>query len=243
MENYYCLSARSRKRILFMTFVKSWKWTFPSLLVATLAYILLHDVLKASHFNALLTLLTSFSLFAVVKYKNKLDKKKFFSFQICYALATSVILFWMMITLGFIKFTIFLSLALVLFLISPLINHLRLPFISSREKIIAMIYILIILALIADLIAAFFDIFTCHFASFVFCFGFMLLNALELKQMDKELQYGLTKTDIKNLTDNWSFDMFINFIGMIYYFEAVRLVAKMILSSQNPKIPEKAVSF
>ena len=229
MENYYFwLSAFSRKKILLRTFVKSWKWTLPSLIVAGLGYFLLYDILKASHFNAFLSLLTSLSLFAVVKYKDKLKKKNIFLFRASYTAATGIILFWMLIALGLPKLGILLSLALVLFFISPFLNYL--PFKLSKERIMLTILALIILSLVIDFINSFNGDFTCRFAAFAFCFGFMLFNALELKQMDKDLQYGLTKADIKRMTDDWCFDLSVNFLGMICFAEAVRLVAKMIFN-------------
>ena len=235
MENYYFwLSAFSRKKILLRTFVKSWKWTLPSLIVAGLGYFLLYDILKASHFNAFLSLLTSLSLFAVVKYKDKLKKKNIFLFRASYTAATGIILFWMLIALGLPKLGILLSLALVLFFISPFLNYL--PFKLSKERIMFTIWILIILALGIDFINSFNGDFACRFASFAFCFGFMLFNAYELKQMDKDLQYGLTKEDIKKMTDDWCFDLSVNFLGMICFAEAVRLVAKMIYVTPDKKI-------
>ena len=239
MENYYFwLSAFSRKKILLRTFVKSWKWTLPSLFVAGLGYFLLYDTLKASHFNALLSLLTSFSLLAVVKYEDKLKKKNLF--RASYIAATSIILFWIMIALGLPKFGILLSLALVLFFISPFLNYL--PLKLSKDIIILIIFALIMLALIIDFIFLFNGDFTCRFAAFAFCFGFMLFNAFELKQMDKELQDGLTQEELKKMTDNWCFDLSVNFIGMIYYAEAVRLVAKIISNVPVKQKIKKAAS-
>ncbi len=239
MENYYFwLSAFGRKKILLRIFVKSWKWTLPALLAAGLGYFLLHDTLEAAPFNALLSLLTSFSLFAVVKYKDNLQKKNLF--RASYMAATSIILFWIMISLGLPKFGILLSLALVLFFISPVLNYL--PLKLSKEKIMLPIWALIILSLVIDFINLFNGDFTCRFASFAFCLGFMLFNALELKQMDKDLQYGLTKEEIKKMTDDWCFDISVNFIGMICFAEAVRLVAKMISNVPVKQEIKKAAS-
>ena len=239
MENYYFwLSAFGRKKILLRTFVKSWKWTLPALLAAGLGDFLLHDTLKAAPFNALLSLLTSFSLFVVVKYKDKLQKKNLF--RAAYTAASAIILFWIMISLGLQKFAILLSLALVLFFISPVLNYL--PLKLSKEKIMLPIWALIILSLVIDFINSFNGDFTCRFASFAFCLGFMLFNALELKQMDKDLQYGLTKEEIKKMTDDWCFDISVNFIGMICFAEAVRLVAKMISNVPVKQEIKKAAS-
>lgn len=241
MENYYfCLSAFGRKKILLRTFVKSWKWTLPSLLVAGFGYFLLNDTLKGLPFNAFLSLLTSFSLFAVVKYQDKLKKKNLFLFRATYMATTSIILFWMMIPLGLPKFGILLSLALILFFISPFLNYL--PLKLSKESILLAIALLIILAIILDFINSFNGDFSCRFISIAFCLSFMMFNALELKQMDKNLQYGLTKEEIKKMTDDWCFDMSINFLGMICYAEAVRLVAKIISLAPSKKTFEKATS-
>lgn len=241
MENYYfCLSAFGRKKVLLRTFVKSWKWTLPSLFVAGLGYFLLYDTLKASPFNAFLSLLTSLSLFAVVKYKDKLKKKNLFLFRASYMTATSIILFWIMIALGLPKFGSILGLALVLFFISPFLNYL--PLKLSKETIMLTIGALMILALIFDFINSFNRDFSFHFVSFAFCFSFMMFNAMELKLMDKDLQYGLTTEGIKKMTDDWCFDMSINFLGMICYAEAVRLVAKMISLDPSKKTFEKATS-
>lgn len=241
MENYYFfLSAFSRKKILLRTFVKSWKWTLPSLLVAGLGYFLLNDTLKASPFNALLSLLTSLCLFAVVKYKDKLQKKNLFLFRASYMAATSIILFWVMIALGLPRFGISLSLALVLFFISPFLNFL--PLRLSKERVMLAIVALIILSLIIDFICVFNGDFTCRFAAYAFCLGFMLFNAFELKQMDRDLQYGLTKEEIKKMTDDWCFDISVNFIGMICFAEAVRLFAKIISNVPVKREIKKAAS-
>lgn len=241
MENYYfCLSAFGRKKILLRTFIKSWKWTLPSLLVAGLGYFLLYDTLKVSPFNALVSLLTSFSLFAVVKYKDKLKKKNLFLYRAFYMAATSIILFWIMIALGLPKFGILFALALVLFFMSPFLNYL--PLKLSKERILLAIGVLVILAIILDFINSFNGDFSCRFISFAFCFSFMMFNALELKQMDKDLQYGLTQDEIKKMTDDWCFDISINIIGMICYAEAVRLVAKMISIAPSIKTFQKAAS-
>ena len=241
MENYYFwLSAYSRKKILLLTFIKSWKWIAPSLVGAFLGYLLLHDALEACHFNAFLSLITSFSLFAVVKYKDKLEKKKFFSFRPCYMIATSVILFWMMITLGLQKFGMFLGVALILFFISPLLNYL--PFKLSQAKITLCALFLIGFALVIDFIISLFGNFNYLFISVAQCFIFMLFNAFELKHMDDDLQYGLMQKEIKEMTDNWSFDLAVNFIGMIFFAETVRLVSKIISALQNAKEIKKAVS-
>ena len=208
MENYYFwLSAFGRKKILLRTFVKSLKWTLPSLFVAGLGDFLLHDILKASPFNALLSLLTSFSLFAVVKYQDKLKKKNLF---------------------------------LVLFFISPFLNYL--PMKLSKERIMLAIMALIILSLVIDFICVFNGDFTCRFAAYAFCLGFMLFNAMELKQMDKDLQYGLTKEEIKKMTDDWCFDISVNFLGMICFAEAVRLIAKIAANVPVKKEIKKAAS-
>ncbi len=241
MENYYFwLSAFGRKKILLRTFVKSLKWTLPSLFVAGLGDFLLHDILKASPFNALLSLLTSFSLFAVVKYQDKLKKKNLFLFRAYYMATTSIILFWIMIAIGLQKFGILLSLALVLFFISPFLNYL--PMKLSKERIMLAIMALIILSLVIDFICVFNGDFTCRFAAYAFCLGFMLFNAMELKQMDKDLQYGLTKEEIKKMTDDWCFDISVNFLGMICFAEAVRLIAKIAANVPVKKEIKKAAS-
>lgn len=241
MENYYFwLSARRRRNVLLLTFIKSWKWTLPSLLIASIGYLLLHDYLEASPFNAFFSLVTSFSLFAVVKYKEKLEKKKLFIFRACYMATTGIILFWIMIALGLLNFGYFLSLALVMFFISPFLNYLPLKF--SKEAIMLITVALIFLSLIIDFILSFFGDFACHYIAFSFCFGFMLFNAWELKKMDKELQDGLTQEELKKMTDNWCFDLFVNFIGMIYFAEAVRLVAKITSIVPQQKGIKKAVS-
>lgn len=241
MENYYFwLSARSRRKLLLVTFIKSWKWIFPSLIGAWAGYLLLYDVLKASHFNAFLSLMTSFSLFAVAKYKDKLEKKNIFLYRLCYMIATSIILFWMMIALGLQKFGMLLGFALILFFISPLLNYL--PFKLSQPKISLCALFLIGLALVVDFIISFYGNFNCRFISAVLCFIFMLFNASELKNMDSELQYGLMQKEIKEMTDNWSFDLAVNFIGMIFFAESMRLVSKVISNLPKTKAIKKAAS-
>lgn len=232
--------AFSRKKFLLRTFVKSWKWTLPCLCGAWLGYFFLHEGLKAFPFNAFLALLTSLSLFAVVKYKDKLEKKGIFVFRASYMAATTIILFWIMIALGMPNFAGLLSLALVLFVLSPFLNYL--PFKLSKQIIMLVILGLIILSLLIDFICIFKGDFTCRFAAFAFCLGFMLFNAAALKQMDKELQDGLTKENVKKMTDNWCFEMAVNFIGMICYAEAVRLVAKMISTVPPQQDVKKVVS-
>ena len=45
---------------------------------------------------------------------------------------------------------------------------------------------------------------------------------------DKFLQKGLMEEEIQTATENWCFDMFGNFIGMIFFSESVRFISKLV---------------
>lgn len=235
MENYYFwLSAQQRRNILLRTFVKSWKWTAAALALACSLYALLHNILHDFAFFYLTSLLTSFSLFFVILYKDKFKKQLLF--RLSYTAATGIILFWILLALEPAKFFLFLFGAVILFVISALFN--LLPWKLSQFKIQLMVIPVIALAVILGFVLLLFNINGFYIFSGVFCLLFMLFNAEELSKMDKMLQNGLTSADIKKMTDDWCFDMFGNFIGMFFYPEAVRILSKVkSLSTSSQAVP------
>ena len=226
MEKYYWFSARDRRKILLQTFVKSWKWILCSVIEALVLYFLFYNLLKNAPFAYLLSLLTSLSLFWVVVKKEKLLQKSVFCFRCCYVAATGVIVFWMMFFNGLLCFALFLLLATLLFLISPWLN--KLPFDLTESKVKQSVFVCILCFMVINFVLVMLNISQSIFSATTFCLIFMFFNAMELKQMDKFLQKGLMEEEIQTATENWCFDMFGNFIGMIFFSESVRFISKLV---------------
>lgn len=234
MEKYYWLSACDRRNVLLQTFVKSWKWIMWSIFGAFILYFLFDNLLKNSPFVYVLSLLTSLGLFLVTLKKDKLLQKSVFCYRFCYVAATSVILFWMLLFNGVLCFFLFLGLACLLFFASPLLN--KLPFELSEKKVLRLVFLIILCFLFINLGLILFNVKNDIFIATTFCLIFMFFNAIELKQMDKLLQKGLTEEELQNMTENWSFDMFGNYIGMLFFSDSVRFISKIFAFSKQKKV-------
>lgn len=229
MDNtYYWLSARQRLRILMKAFVFAVLWCLFSFSIVIGFHCWMGDFFRDHPFFHLFFLISSFFLFAIAWKKEKISHVNIWLYRTLYALGVADILFWISLKIGITQLLIFFILALICFFLSGYVGLVYRPNITPVK--IAVYYAKCLLcAIIIDFIAILFDIGACYAFSFAACIIFILYNTKEIQDYDAYLNVALQKKQISKPLPEWGFDMYINIIGMIFYPDLMRLLAKKLV--------------
>ena len=234
-ETYYWLSARDRMSVLLKAFRLSGVWVLISLATAFLLNLLLGEYFRDNPFFHITFLVSSFLLFFIAVQKPRIEARGIMLYRGLYAAATGIIIFWITVKWGILAIFCVYAAAAILFLFSAYaglryrskLNGIRRPAFSA---------ILLAAACIVEFFCNIYGIYGCYVISLALCIIFAMHNMKEIQKYDDFLRPARQKAQIEAPLPDWGFEMFINLTGMIFYPDAVRLVAKITATKrQTPK--------